>query len=169
MVEEWRPVSGHSGYEVSDHGRVRSYRTLQGHPCKKPRIMKLMVVQGYLHIKLGRSFQSTVHRLVAAAFLGPCPEGMECRHLDGDRLNARLDNLIYGTKAENYDDRRRHGTHNTGERHGNSKLTDARASLIKTSTTSAKELAEKFGVTPSSISKVRTGRSWTHVPAREAA
>jgi hypothetical protein len=39
--------------------------------------------------------------LVALAFLGPCPDGQEVRHLDGDPLNNRVDNLEYGSRTEN--------------------------------------------------------------------
>lgn len=164
VTERWRPIPDHEGYEASDKGRIRSYRTLQGHRSNEPRIMKLMVVQGYWHIKLGRSFQSTVHRLVASAFLGPCPDGMECRHLDGNRLNSKLSNLTYGTKVQNYHDRHRHGTDNSGERHGNSKLTDDLVNLIRGSRESSMRLAQDLGVTVGTVSKIRSGRAWRHLP-----
>ncbi len=45
-----------------------------------------------------------VHRLVMAAFIGPCPEGYEVMHKDDNRANARLDNLCYGTHQENVQD-----------------------------------------------------------------
>lgn len=164
VTEEWRPIPGHPGYEVSNLGQVRSYRTLQGHPCNEPRIMKLMIVQGYWHIKLGRSFQSAVHRLVALAFLGPRPRDMECRHLDGNRLNPELSNLAYGTREQNYHDRHRHGTDNSGERHGNSKLTNEQVDLIRNSQESSERLAQELGVTVGTVSKVRFGRAWRHLP-----
>jgi len=34
-----------------------------------------------------------VDHLVLLAFVGPCPEGYECRHLDGDPANNHVDNL----------------------------------------------------------------------------
>lgn len=43
----------------------------------------------------GRSQPARVHELVAEAFNGPTPAGMEVYHLDGDRRNNRLDNLGY--------------------------------------------------------------------------
>lgn len=52
-----------------------------------------------------------VHVLVAAAFLGPRPDGMQVRHADGDRFNNHLSNLCYGTSKDNTDDAIRHGTH----------------------------------------------------------
>lgn len=160
VEEEWRPIEGSPGYEVSDLGRVRSYRDLRGHPCAEPRIMALQTVQGYLWIKLGRQRQSAVHRLVAHAFLGPRPSGMECRHLDGDRSNAALKNLAYGTRSQNYQDRKRHGTENDGERHGLSKLTNQMAREIRASAAPTKELARRYEVSPVTINRIRSRRSY---------
>ncbi|MBM7796867.1 HNH endonuclease signature motif containing protein [Pseudoglutamicibacter cumminsii] len=41
-----------------------------------------------------------VHTLVAAAFLGPRPEGHDIIHLDGDQVNLHADNLAYVTRSE---------------------------------------------------------------------
>jgi hypothetical protein len=51
-----------------------------------------------------------VHSLVALAFLGPCPEGLECCHWDGDPGNNRPGNLRWDTSSANLLDRQRHGT-----------------------------------------------------------
>lgn len=69
---------------------------------------------GYLSVVLkdmDRRQNRTVHSLVAAAFYGPRPEGMETRHLDGNPANNRVENLRYGTQSENNLDRVSHGTH----------------------------------------------------------
>lgn len=56
----------------------------------------------HLRVVLGhKASGSLVHKLVALAFLGPCPDGQEVRHLDGDPLNNRVDNLEYGSRTEN--------------------------------------------------------------------
>lgn len=49
--------------------------------------------------------------LVGEAFLGPRPDGLETRHLDGNPANNSARNLRYGTKSENAQDRVRHGHH----------------------------------------------------------
>ncbi|MDX3713446.1 HNH endonuclease signature motif containing protein [Streptomyces europaeiscabiei] len=51
-----------------------------------------------------------MHQIVAAAFLGPRPDGHDVRHLDGNPLNSALSNLSYGTRSENELDKARHGT-----------------------------------------------------------
>lgn len=108
-TQEWRPIPGFSGYEVSDQGNVRSLK-----PGKEgPRLPT--VDRGYLRLGLsveGVVHKRGVHQLVALAFIGPVPEGCEVRHLDGDRANNTLANLAYGTSAENRADALLHGTHN---------------------------------------------------------
>lgn len=57
----------------------------------------------------GKRTNRPVHQLVVLAFIGPRPEGMEVRHLNGIRSDNRLENLMYGTKKENMADRALHG------------------------------------------------------------
>ena len=101
--ETWRAVPGYEGrYEVSDHGRVRSLLRGLMHPWHG---------FGYPMVRLydGAYKNMRVHRLVLMAFVGPCPEGMEACHNDGDRANARLSNLRWDTHAANIEDRKGHG------------------------------------------------------------
>jgi hypothetical protein len=109
--ESWLPVPGYEGlYEISDHGRV--------YTLPRPRVpgsvLKTSVGEyGHLGIKLFKDGQNkhwAVHRLVLITFVGPCPEGQECRHLDGEAANNRRENLAWGTHAENMADQVRHGT-----------------------------------------------------------
>lgn len=102
--EVWRTVPElDRRYEVSDQGRVRSWA--RG-PC---RVLKpSLSVRGYPRVHIA-SRTIEVHRLIALAFLGAPPAGLEVRHLDGNPLNAALTNLAYGTKAENMADRTAHG------------------------------------------------------------
>lgn len=117
MTEQWRPVVGHHGYEVSDLGRVRSVDRVVIHETgrRQPRRGRALALveqgSGHLKVGLGRRHYDQVHRLVMAAFVGPCPDGMEVRHLNGDPADNRLENLAYGTRAENIADAVRHGTH----------------------------------------------------------
>lgn len=118
--EQWQSVDKWPGYEVSNHGRVRSVdRTAicgDGVVRRwKGRVLKQTPAKsGYLQVSLScgpRLRTARVHVLVATAFHGPCPDGMECRHLDGNPANNRADNLEWGTPGENLRDRIRHGTH----------------------------------------------------------
>lgn len=113
MSEIWKAIPNWEGmYEVSDQGRVKSLAraVTKGSGSRKicTRILSLSVKKtGYVQVNLsrnGRDHLFHVHRLVTLAFIGPCPEGQEVRHLDTDRTNNRLDNLTYGTASENYYD-----------------------------------------------------------------
>ncbi len=109
--EQWRPVPGRDGYEVSDRGRVRSLLRNPAGTVLRVRPDKA----GYPHVAIKQAHDYwmpvAVYRLVATAFFGPRPDGMEVRHLDGDRMNSARDNLAYGTHSENELDKVRHGTH----------------------------------------------------------
>lgn len=105
----WLAVRDYEGiYEVSSDGRVRS--VLTGRELK-PGLSK----NGrYLRVNLSKAGQVKtvgVHQLVAAAFIGPCPPGMEVRHWPiNDSLNNSVANLTYGTHAQNERDKVAHGT-----------------------------------------------------------
>jgi HNH endonuclease len=58
----------------------------------------------------GKGATKLVHKLVAEAFIGDCPPGMEVCHGDGNYLNNRASNLSYGTHSQNMQDMVRHGT-----------------------------------------------------------
>lgn len=101
MAEQWKPIPGYEGlYEISDMGRVLSVRRQQ---LLKPSAGN----DGYLKLKL-RGKNQRVHRLVLLAFVGPCPEGMATRHLNGRRGDNRLANLEWADHATNIRDKRRH-------------------------------------------------------------
>lgn len=106
MTEQWKPVYGlESRYQISDHGRVWSnrgtgkLRTIQTDKCGYKR------ADLFLNYEYWRKY---VHTMVLEAFVEPRPEGLQCRHLDGDPSNNRLENLAWGTSRENGQDRSRH-------------------------------------------------------------
>lgn len=118
-IERWRWVMGLEGrYEISDWGRVRSVRRTVtdrlGRKRQWPALIMRTVVRksGHIGVTLsahGRHIPRDVHQLVAEAFLGVRPAGMQIRHLDGDPANNNISNLAYGTCSENQYDRVRRG------------------------------------------------------------
>lgn len=121
----WRPIVGYEGYyEVSDGGEVRSVeRVIQQGSCWVKRCGQLRSQNvdrgGRLRVSLNRNGIRTarlVHQLVAEAFHGPRPPGMECCHNDGNPLNNRAENLRWDSRSENQFDRVRHGTHHQAKK-----------------------------------------------------
>jgi hypothetical protein len=120
MREEWRVIPSLGDmYEASSLGEIRSWHnfTNSKNPRRDtPRIMKGGIDDaGYRKIGYqGRPVR--FHRLICEAFHGPAPEGRNVvRHLDGDRLNNRPENLAWGTYAENSADCVRLGEIKTGD------------------------------------------------------
>lgn len=102
--ERWRAVPGHKGYEASSLGNVRSVpRTLRdGRAAGGVVLAQQPDRDGYPTVKLaGRRVR--VARVVQLAFAGP----PEVRHLDGNRSNSRPENLAWGSRVENEQDKRR--------------------------------------------------------------
>lgn len=126
-TEQWKPIPGWEGYyEASDMGRVRSIRrtvkTTSGQRTFLGQILN-PAASADLHFTVGLYRDGAgkcmrVHRLVMAAFVGPCPDGMEVCHNNGNPADNRLVNLRYDTRSENMIDASIHGTHNnTRKRH----------------------------------------------------
>ena len=120
MNEVWRPVPGwESLYEVSDLGRVRSFDrpvvqlSRSGNPVTVVYKAKVLtprsgggrkVSDRYRMVSLAKNNKPVnvyIHHLVAAAFLGPKPEGAEVNHKDCDKTNNALSNLEYVSRDEN--------------------------------------------------------------------
>lgn len=171
MSEQWLPVVGYAGlYEVSDQGRVRSV----GHWANsKPGVRKLIrgrVLRlnpahrgGYLLVTLskqGKKHHCMVSHLVAEAFIGPRPEGLNVLHGPlGNKVNT-VSNLSYGTQIKNTgEDRRRDGTMPRAR----AKLTEEQVREVRRTGGDQKALAARFGVTPGTISHIIRRKTWTHI------
>lgn len=96
--EIWKPVVGYERlYEISNMGRLKSLRRNKLMTACTNRL-------GYAQTSLSvngvlKNFK--FHRLVMEAFVGPIPNGMATDHINGNRMDARLENLEYVTTSEN--------------------------------------------------------------------
>ena len=162
---QYKTIERFPGYRFGDDGTVWSHNL--GGEWRKRKTSKQYAPVRYGRRKLTSmriglyGVTPLVHRLILEAFVGPCPDGMECRHLDGDPENNRMGNLRWGTPKSNADDSVRHGTMTT-------KLTEGQVIEIRekyiTGNFLQSELATMYGVSANAISWVLRGQSWGHIP-----
>jgi hypothetical protein len=167
--EEWREISGHPGYEVSSLGRVKSVSRIfireNGRKFTvRGRILRSALdSKGYLSVALrGSGIKQTpqrIHKLVAVTFLGPCPEKMEVRHLNGSKLDNRKENLCYGTRKENALDMLFHGQ-------SRSKLNWSDVDSIRFRLWTGEKqasVAMEYKISKSVISRIARGVTWVRL------
>ena len=160
----YRPVKDFPGYCVGSDGTVWSSKSGK---WKQRTLGKTK--KGHRYVIFPGVNLRYVHRLVLEAFVGPCPDGMECRHnTDPNPSNNNLDNLRWGTHSENERDKAVHGTHRKGERHPISKLTaDLVADIRRRHAAGERQmdLALAFGVHRITIHGIvrHPERHWPHV------
>ena len=108
----------------------------------------------------GAHQNTRAHRLSYEIHNGAIPEGMiVCHHCDNPGC-VNPDHLFVGTQKDNAQDALRKGRHYVGEKNGRSKLTEENIKEILTSELNGQQLADKFGVTRSTINNVRRGDTW---------
>ncbi len=171
----FRPVVGYEGYAVGDDGSVWSrhkwgfgapgltdkWRKMRPVPMGKRRVPVITLVGP------GGRKLLYVHRLVLEAFVGRCPEGLECCHGDGDTSNNRLSNLRWDTTKANMADRTRHGRTVRGSTSVLAKLNEQQIREIRNKYVRGKygyrTLALEYGVCQTLIRKIIDREIWTHV------
>lgn len=153
-------------YEVTRDGRVLSF-------VRWPEMRELsqeMNDDGYPCVRVvinGRRRRVPVHKLVAQQFHGPQPApGYEVRHLDGNKLNPHADNLEWGTRKQNAEDRERHGRTSRGEKH--STAIKARAPFKRPKGIAPSNKGKPMGdAQKQKLSEAMRGKPWSE--ARRAA
>jgi hypothetical protein len=175
-MAEFRDVIDFPGYKVNDVGRVLTSKVCgwlgRVGPWREKATTR-HTKTGHLYVNLyrdGKAYHRFVHQLVLEAFVGPRPPGMQCRHHDGNPGNNALDNLAWGTPAQNVADAIRHGTAYClnpnwgpkcrGETVGTSKLTESQVREIRASDETYAALAKRHGISKSNVKMIRTRRSW---------
>lgn len=114
-----KTIPGFPNYSITKDGQVWS-KPRRGSSTKGLYLRPASKKKGYLFVVLykeRKKCQRHIHSLVLETYIGSCPIGMQCRHLDGNPQNNNLDNLCWGTPKENQQDRFVHGTSNLGRRH----------------------------------------------------
>jgi len=155
-MEIWKDVPGYEGrYQVSDEGRVKSFRRRKDGVLLAPGRMPC----GHLSVALGRGHSRCVHELVLLAFVGPRQPGQECLHGNGIPSDNNLSNLRWGTRSENLRDKTLHDQNKL-------KLSDViaiKAALKNYRRGLQRDLARQYGVTESTISAIKLGKQHGYI------
>lgn len=160
-MEQWRKIF--DGYFVSTLGNVESIKR-----GKRRRLKPSTKSNGYLQATLsidGKTKCVGVHRLVAMAFL-PNPDGKpQINHINGIKIDNRVENLEWVTPSENI----RHA-YATGlqvvrrdEDASVAKFTNEQVKFIRENPNhlTCKALAEIFGVAHTTISAIQLGYAYS--------
>lgn len=160
----WKPIPGFEGwYEASHRGQIRSVDRMITFSDGRVRFYEGRVLAQYedgfgykkVTLKMNGEWQRVhVHVLVAAAFSGPRPKGLQVRHFNGNPVQNTPGNLRYGTSKENHADTKRHGRVRRFR-----KLTDRQVQAIRNARGKAtcRELAERYGTSPAHVCNIQLG------------
>jgi hypothetical protein len=172
--ESWKDIPGAPGYQASTSGCIRSVgrHVLRGGKNPATLFLNGRVLRptrnhasGHLYVSIYRDGKVTkdyVHRLILLTFIGQPEQGHECRHLDGDPGNNKVENLSWGNRSENNVDRLWHGDMPFGEKCSYSKFSDEQVDEIRDLAKSGvprAELADRFQISKGYVSDLKAMRA----------
>lgn len=163
------------GYLIGSDGSVWSCRSNNGSLHSKWKRLKPNNEKNRLNSCARYSLASSDHklvrviasRLVLMAFVGEPPlEKPHAAHWDGDPKNNRLENLRWASAKENEEDKKRHGTHQTGSNNPSAKIDEAvvlRARLLHCQGAGPTSISRKIGLSLTQVKRILNRESWRHV------
>lgn len=171
-MEEWRAVVGFPDYAVSNAGMVKRVTASKGHRAGillKPGRDWRGYERVWLVNPIGEKRMMSVHVVVAAAFIGPRPDGNDVNHLDSNPSHNGVGNLEYATRTENMQHAKRAGRlkpppRMVGAANPAAKLTATDVQSIRERRSSGetlRSLAAMFRVHRNTIWNITKGSGWT--------
>lgn len=169
IPEEWKQIEGYPMYDVSNYGRVRSWKNNKWGRADSPKILKQSNHSyGYKMVSLradGKTKRARVHRLVAKAFLSNPNQHPFVLHKDDNPINNFVHNLHWGNHKMNIKDR----VKNSGKDSmmGQSKLSKNDVLDIRNTYQlgcfSQQEIADAYNVSQSCIYLITNNKTWQHI------
>lgn len=127
------------------------------------KILKQNITNQYYRLSLrknGKDVNRTVHKIICQTYYGDKPQKNSIvRHLDGNSLNNRANNLDWGTYGQNWDDRKKdcRGIH---EEHHNAKITMDIARKMRMSGKTYQELCHEYNLTSKTVQRILNNETW---------
>lgn len=150
----------YSSFVRSNSRSLKKWRRIVGRPDER----------GYLHVNLYRPDRTIkhvrVHIVIMLTFVGPCPAGLEIRHLDGNKSHNATSNLCYGTPKQNGEDSVRLGTISHGQKHYRALATEnlvREVRRLRWLGLSFSAIAERVNLQKAHVGKICRRESWKHV------
>jgi hypothetical protein len=167
-----RAVPGFPGYWVPASGDfiVSTRKRNHGDDCSPKALRLTRDKDGYSENRSGlvvdgKQIRLRLHEAVLLAWVGP-RTGPVARHLDDDKNNNSVKNLVWGTHLENGADRRLFGT-SQGERNPAAKMTEAFVLKLREEgkTATLGELRKRYpDFSKFALWAAVSGYTWAHLP-----
>ena len=171
MRKQWKKIKDYPSYEVSDHGEVRRLTSSCNFNPVGKNLKGTGDHKGYLYLSLfNRKTRKhkKINLLVAEAFIGVKPKGLQVNHIDGAKANNHYKNLEYVTASEN----RKHAfklglSSHKGEGHPASKLTNKDVLEIRRIYSKGDirkvDISKLFNISQSTVGRVISRKVWAHI------
>lgn len=169
-MEQWKDIkieNFEGVYQINTVGNIKSLTKKD--KSKNPIIMKSFIRGGYFSILLMKETKRKlfyIHRLIALTFINNPENKKYVNHIDGNKLNNKLENLEWCTASENI----QHSLKNrlripqSGENHYKTSLTKTDIENIRNSyirrIVTHKLLAKKYNVSESCIYGILNYKTW---------